>query len=69
MNCKVENGKNIEYFVNAKCFKHVNNYVLLLSGHYTFRKARKALQGCKQFTILYKIVLNAKLFKGVYIGI
>ena len=69
MNFKVENEKNIEYFVNAKCFKHVNIYALLMSAHYTFRKARKALQGCKQFTNLYKIFLDAKLFKGVYMGI
>ena len=69
MNWKLEKGKTIEYFVNAKCFKDVNNYILLMSGHYTFRKARKALQGFKQFTNLYKIVLDTKLCKGVYIGI
>jgi len=55
--------------VNVKCFKDANNYILLMSGHYTFRKARKALQGCKQFMNLYKIFLDAKRFKGVYMGI
>ena len=55
--------------MNAKCFKDVNIYVLLMSGHHTFRKARKALQGCKQFMNLYKILLDAKRFKGVYMGI
>ena len=68
MNWKLENGKNIEYFVNAKCLIDVNNYVLLMSAHYTFRKARKALRECKQFTNLYKKVIDAKLLKGVYIG-
>ena len=55
--------------MNVKCFKDANNYVLLMSGHYTVRKARKALQEFKQFMNLYKIFLDTKRFKGVYMDI